>query len=230
MTSTDPMPAPAGRVSPSVLLIGLATILLVIVGVRFGLPVYRQYQNLRRIEHDRGHFEIVKQGPEWLRNQVGDPVFRATDKVVAVMLQGEKFGDVDLACIDELTDVERLYLDNSLVTDAGLQNLRGMSELRILDLGGTRVTDSGLSHLGGLKKLECIFLDGSGVTSDGLVYLMGLPSLGELYLAGTQVDDGALDTLKGMSSLKYLSIGQTRITDAAIADLRRIRPDLEVVR
>lgn len=50
------------------------------------------------------------------------------------------------------------------VTDAGLQQMRGLTALRVLGLSDTGVTDAGLAHVLGLPRLQALFLDGTRVT------------------------------------------------------------------
>ena len=50
------------------------------------------------------------------------------------------------------------------MTDAGLEHLKGLTQLHSLDLGGTKVTDAGLEHLKGLAQLESLELRGTKVT------------------------------------------------------------------
>jgi Leucine-rich repeat (LRR) protein len=64
------------------------------------------------------------------------------------------------------------------MTDAGLRELAGLTQLQSLSLTGTRVTDAGLKHLAGLKELQTLDLTGSRVTDAGVSDLRKtLPSL-----------------------------------------------------
>jgi hypothetical protein len=64
------------------------------------------------------------------------------------------------------------------VTDAGLEHLKGLTDLKILLLVGTPVTDAGLDHLKGLAKLEFVNLSGTQVTEKGIEELQkALPDL-----------------------------------------------------
>ena len=44
------------------------------------------------------------------------------------------------------------------MTDAGLEHLKGLSQLQRLDLASTQVTDAGLEHLKGLTQLQTLDL------------------------------------------------------------------------
>src|SRR4029077_19446304 len=54
----------------------------------------------------------------------------------------------------------QIYVNEKAVTDAGLVNLKGLTDLNHLNLGGTDVTDAGLVHLKGLTNLKFLNLGG----------------------------------------------------------------------
>ena len=49
--------------------------------------------------------------------------------------------------LKELTKLRELYLPETNVTDAGLENLKELKHLRYLDLRKTKVTDAGVNEL-----------------------------------------------------------------------------------
>jgi hypothetical protein len=69
---------------------------------------------------------------------------------------------------DLSANVTGVTFTGAQVTDAGLANLRGLTQLKFLDLGSTRGTDAGLEHLQGLTQLDWLWLDGTQVTDAGL--------------------------------------------------------------
>ena len=80
-------------------------------------------------------------GPSWLRNLLGDDLFMS---------------------------VTRVDLSSSGVSDAGLQELKGLTQLQWLDLGSTKVSDAGLGYLKGLIQLRELDLFGTNVTDAGV--------------------------------------------------------------
>ncbi len=59
-------------------------------------------------------------------------------------------------------------LENTQITDAGLEHLEGLTKLEGLWLNGTQVTDAGLVHLEGLTKLEYLYLWNTQITDEGV--------------------------------------------------------------
>src|SRR4029079_4766370 len=72
--------------------------------------------------------------------------------------------------------------DNTQVTDAGLEQIAGLVELRHLGLNDTQITDDGMKHLKGLKGLDGLSVMGIKVTPAGCKELKeALPSLSNLW-------------------------------------------------
>ena len=93
-------------------------------------------------------------------------------------------------------NVVKVYLHNTQVTDAGLKELAGLTQLQTLYLTGTKVTDAGLKELAGLTRLQWLNLQGTKVTDEGLKELAGLKQLHMLFLDGTQVTDAGVQELQ----------------------------------
>lgn len=73
------------------------------------------------------------------------------------------------------------------LTDAGLDSLRGLANLKELWLDDSAVTDAGLMHLSGLKELGTLSLKNTKVSDVGLAWLTGLSKLGRFHVTGTKV-------------------------------------------
>lgn len=77
--------------------------------------------------------------------------------------------DDDLGRLPDLPALDKLYLKDTAVTDAGLANLPEMFSIRYLNLfGAAGVTDAGLDHLEELFTLEEVYLSETGVTIEGV--------------------------------------------------------------
>jgi eukaryotic-like serine/threonine-protein kinase len=112
---------------------------------------------------------------------------------------------------------------NLLVTDDGLKNLRGLTELTSLRLDSAKVTDAGLAHLKDLVKLSYLSLYGTQITDAGIVYLKNMTELTFLGLGGRlPITDSAVVQIRRFDKLKQLYLDNSKITDAALPLLRRL--------
>jgi hypothetical protein len=125
----------------------------------------RQQEVAAEVERLGGQTEFEE--PDWMMPCVGDFVVLA-DRLRVIKLQNTAADDAFLAFLagqspraPYLTD---LNLAGASVTDKGLQELRGLRQLRRLDLSGTRVTSRRLqAAVRSLTSLEWVGVAGSGV-------------------------------------------------------------------
>ena len=78
------------------------------------------------------------------------------------------------------------------VTDASLEELASLNELRCSNLMSTQITDAGLKELATLQKLQSLNLAFTPVTDAGLQELASLKELHSLNLWHTQVTDAGM--------------------------------------
>jgi beta-lactamase regulating signal transducer with metallopeptidase domain len=148
---------------------------------------------------------------------------KSPDKPVPLIdLRETKVTDAGLEHLKGFSQLQYLFLGHTDVTDAGLEHLKGLSQLQMLDLSGTKVTDAGLEHLKGLTQLQTLFL-GNHITDAGLENLKGLPQLHTLSLCDTQITDVGLEHLKGLSQLQTLHLGNTQLTDDGLEHLKGLK-------
>jgi Leucine-rich repeat (LRR) protein len=104
-----------------------------------------------------------------------------------------------------LTNLEQLNLMQTDITDAGLEHLQGLKNLRVLNLRASltatvitpHVTDAGLEYLQGLTQLEELDLAFARVTDAGLVRLKKLTRLKKLNLEHVLRTFGAVRVVEG---------------------------------
>ena len=126
-----------------------------------------------------------------------------------------------------------LEVDLNLVGDhidnAQLDSLQPLSkQLFALNLARTKVTDDGLKDLEGLSNLRRLHLENTKVSDAGLAHLKGLSNLEYLNLYGTQVTDAGLAELAGLKNLKSLYLWQTKVTPAGVERLKQALPKCEI--
>src|SRR5436190_11057360 len=76
--------------------------------------------------------------------------------VIGVSFFGTQVTDAGLKELKDLTQLKELSLYGPQVTDAGLKELKDLKQLTTLDLSGTQVTDVGLKELKDLKQLTTL--------------------------------------------------------------------------
>ena len=180
---------------------------------------------------------------EWPRVQRGQKLdlfdSPVTDRELASLVEGlgtlrflsladTRVTDAGMPHVAHLTDLEELHLDNTAVTDAGIQLLGGLRHLRILDLKGTRVTDAGLAYLQPLTNLQGLYLTRTATTDDGLRHLAALHDLRILILWDTGVTDLGLRHLHPLEHLSELILWSTQVTPAGVVALSQALPHCDI--
>ncbi|MHC4538349.1 MAG: ankyrin repeat domain-containing protein [Planctomycetota bacterium] len=141
-------------------------------------------------------------------------------------LTGSEITDADLGRrLDGLTSLRELRLQNTSITDAGLEHLKELTSLELLHIGNTQITDAGLAHIKDLTTLKTLCIHETLVTDSGLAHLKGLSSLTSLCLRNTKISDAGLVHLKDLTSLQSFNVSGTQVTEAAASDLRRTLPN-----
>jgi hypothetical protein len=139
--------------------------------------------------------------PQWIVDQIGIDYF---GHVAHVWIPGRN--DEVTKQLARFPRLEPVNLGDWSVSDAGLANLSGLTDLTVLNLQRTQVTNAGLAHLSGLTKLQ------------------------SLDLSGIQVTDLGLPHQKRLTKLKWLALTGTRATGGGIQELKRTLPSLTVDR
>jgi RNA polymerase sigma factor (sigma-70 family) len=163
---------------------------------RAALKERRQYDAERRKNKERVAAQLEKLGAaiEW--------------DVVTVNLAGARVTDDDLKVLPETFPALRtLYLHHDPITDAGVNNLKGLSGLTTLDLFDTHVTDAALERVA-----------------------EWMPNLESLELSDTGITDSGLRFLKGLHRLRRLDVRKTKVTQAGADELHRALPGVEILR
>lgn len=173
-----------------------------------------------RANYDDGTFGTSPAStPAWLSPLFGDDFFV---NVAFVELAGSEATDATLECLDSLPQLRTLNLRKTCVTDAGLRHLEGLHQLLELKLGDTHATDASLEYLGQMPHLFGLDLYKARISDAGLKHLKGLTELAELSLNDTRVTNAGLEHLEGLTRLEDLYLNDTEITDAGLKHLARL--------
>jgi hypothetical protein len=104
---------------------------------------------------------------------------------------------------------------SAALTDAGVEQLARLTNLRQLDLGGCPVTDRALAAVAELPALESLGLAGTRITDAGVAALVRCARLERLDLSGTRTGDGAIRALAALPRLRHFRSG-AQVTDAGL--------------
>ena len=151
-----------------------------------------------------------------------------SNRVGNLDLTSTRIQDDALAHLRNLTQMKRLWLGHTAVSDAGLALLSPLRHLVLLDLEATHVTDAGLSHLAELTELEELNLADLPITDAGLKQLTPLQQLRRLNLRSTAISDAAIPCLSQLPHLEYLDLSQTRVTANGPQQLRAALPQATI--
>ena len=154
-------------------------------------------------------------------------------------LKGLELGGQDITddCIVHISsDVTSLSLEDTQITDAGLQHissLENLTELSVVDRffspNETPVTDAGVKHLASMKNLEILHLRRLGLSDLSVKHLKSLKGLVRLRLAGNQISNSGLAYLQNMVHIRQLELTNNKVTDSGLAHLKPLA-ELEQLR
>jgi hypothetical protein len=118
--------------------------------------------------------------------------------------------------------VTAVYLRGTYAGDSDLAKIAGFSQLEKLDLALTRVSDLGMLRLKALKNVrEVDLFFAELLTDEGLAAMKDWPRIERLNLRGTKVTDNTLSLFAGKESIKALDIGYAEVTDSGLQHLPR---------
>ncbi len=90
------------------------------------------------------------------------------DQVTVLKFTGQPLTDELLKQMSPMQNLERLHLEKTAVTDAGMHELKKFGKLESVNLYGTKVTDTGLDALSSTKSLKKLYLWNTGVSEQGI--------------------------------------------------------------
>jgi hypothetical protein len=142
---------------------------------------------------------------------------------------GTEFGDEQMR---HVLAAERLVLDETKVTDAGLEQLKD-HQVGDLSVANTRVSDAGLLALTHLGSMYALDLSGTRAGRGVLERLAREAPAGRLQwlgLARTSTGDADMDFIAKLVDLWHLDLSDTGITDVGLARLATMSgSDIEVL-
>lgn len=167
-------------------------------------------------------YEMVARSAGWALLRFGPRLEPGLKQKIEAMLQSEELPQ-PLAGRFSLTAQYLEQLGQRKDLPDWLEHLGSLTAAR------SAVAQSKLAYLARLPKLERLDLSGTDLTDAGLGFLRGLTHLVRLDVSDTKVTDAGLVALQELPALRKLTVTGTAVTPAGVSQLRRARPDLEVI-
>jgi Leucine-rich repeat (LRR) protein len=205
----------------------LAALLLIVPAALFLAVAARTLIAERSIEKKRqeigragGKCRITRDCPRWIKRIAGENFHSFLDRsrIVGVDMTGEKIDDLAVAALRGLTDVDYLSLEDSRVTEKGLEVVAGLKSLTKLNLRNTPVRD--FSRLEELPALEMLMVDFSKARDADFGTLARLPRLRQLSASRTQMSDAGVAELSKIKTLEELNISYAMLGEHGLAPLQ----------
>jgi len=144
-------------------------------------------------------------------------------------LRWANIGDEDLAVLARMPRLAELNLNETPVTDAGMNHVGQTHSLKMVELHHTKISDESLRDIARLSQLRRLRLSGTAIGDEGIRHLRGLESLSDLDLVHTKITDRALDDVASLSFLDRLDLSMTAVTEKGLGRLERL-PHLRCLR
>jgi Leucine-rich repeat (LRR) protein len=160
---------------------------------------------------------------DWVAGLGGRIERNTKGAVTAVNLRGSWIADADMDALAAMTDLEKLDLSLTRVTDIGLLKLKSLEKVRELNLFYAElITDEGLAAMRNWTRIERINARGTKVTDNTLAILAGKASVVELDIGFAEVTDSGLQHLARLPNLKKVAFGGNKMTDVGMQVLRAL--------
>jgi len=169
-----------------------------------------------------GNRRLYRVGLIWNATDQESEYLRYLDDLQWIELNGGLISDMGLSNLSGLTNLKKLVLRNVALKESGLKFLSSLTNLRELECRPSEVPTFGerdFANLRRLAQLEKLQLFNCEVTDDGLACLAKLEHLQIVNAQGTQVTDAGLAHLKQLQGLRVLNLFGTDCTDEGLAHL-----------
>ena len=135
----------------------------------------------------------------------------------------------NLKPLSELESVDELSIEETRVTNSGLQNIAKLATLKSIRFVRSNITAAALAHFCDLSSLESLVVDDLQLSDADLSPLQKLTNLNSFNLGATQISDEGLKNLgKWLPKIKELKILSNRVTAAGIQALHKALPEAQI--
>jgi len=143
-----------------------------------------------------------------------------------LIIDGRQLSDEDLSCIESLSSLKKLSFMGQVVTDKATASIGKLKQLEYFKLYLSSVTKSGLNQLGGLTNLRVLDVSvhpNSRASAEQVrLDLSGLTNLNTLELSGFSLQDADLMSLAGLNNLEWLRLQNESLSEDSLQHLKNL--------
>lgn len=118
---------------------------------------------------------------------------KVAPQVVSIDLGNSNVKDSDLRSVTQFTHIQKLYLQNSPVTDEGVKQLKDLRFLEVLNLSGTKVTGRILDEIASWQPLKKLYAYNTAIAEESITSLRSTRPDMEIYSTRIDLSDPAYD-------------------------------------
>lgn len=137
-------------------------------------------------------------------------------------LKGTAITDAGLDALAKMTELRELYLDATNIVGSQLEGLKGLTQLTHLGLSSTRIRSENIAKLSEFKNLQTLDLQATPITDADIKPLGQLEKLQALDVSGTRIKGSGLVALSGLKELKSIRLEEASGTYAGITEARKV--------
>ncbi|QDU15061.1 Serine/threonine-protein kinase PknB [Gimesia maris] len=141
----------------------------------------------------------------------------------SVNLSQANFPAHDLSRLANLTNLQTLVLDSTVIRDRDLQYLKGIDTLLTLCLNNTKITGEGLRYLNEFTTLLRLEMNNTPVTNAGMEAISSLKYLSYLGMDQALLGDNSMEQIGRLKDLKVLHLNDTALSDAGMESISRLK-------
>lgn len=145
-------------------------------------------------------------------------------KLRVLWLSDTMVSDEGLSHLGEIAyreSLKELRLDNTRVTDAGLECLRELPRLRTLTLSHTKITDKAFNEIARLDDLFWLDVSNTRVSSKGIRHLNNIKRLLYLNMSNSMIGGRAAGLLDDLPSLTEIGVSKDNLDEEFINSLSK---------
>lgn len=172
-----------------------------------------------------GSVDIENSGP---LTSEGLPPLGALKRMDSLKITGALAHDQTMQTIGKFSQLARLVIRGGNASDAGVQHLAGLENLKEFNFSNDKITGATLGALKNCKKLELIYMFNCPKLADfsSLAELRDIGTLKRVDFTFSKLNDAAARELVRIPSITQAGVGSTLLTDEGLKEFSRL-PKLE---